>query len=317
MEPRKTERRQDERKATYILLASLGGLVVLTVVAIAIASLKPYSNSHVGSKSVAEKSAPSPEPVEPELQPVTPKPPLDPTSSPAPAATRQKPTSSPPVMPVAATLPEQMARTLPGSKQMLIAIGSRLGSNTGTLEIYNLDDGHWVKVMSMPANFGKTGLTDGLTRKSGHLNTPTGIWFLGNFVFGQHPSPPPGTRMPYRHITQNSWWSDENNATYNTWVESKSHVSGEHLADSTVQYEYAFDTGYNAPPNQRVIGRGAAIFLHIFEPPGNALGKFTHGCVAISRNDMLRVLATLDPARKPSFAIGTRQRGTPTSIYSY
>lgn len=310
-------------------MGALAGLALLTLVALAVATLKPYSNGHATPRSTpAEHGAPA------AAQPQTAG--ERATATPAPAAGSASATASaraverapkpaqpapthvaPAPTPVAEkTLPERMARTLPGSTQLLIATGARLGSNTGTLEIYNLDAGHWAKVLSTRANFGKTGLTDGATRVSGHLNTPTGIWFIGGFVFGQHVSPPPGTRMPYRHITQNSWWSDEN-ATYNTWVESKSHVSGEHLADSTVQYEYAFDTGYNAPPNQRVIGRGSAIFLHIFEPPGNALGQFTHGCVAISRADMLRVLRLVDPARRPGFAIGTQQAGTPTSIYSY
>jgi len=185
------------------------------------------------------------------------------------------------------------------------------------LAVYNESDGHWVKLLSAPANFGAKGLVDGATRSSGHLQTPTGIWTIGRFLFGQHASPPAGTMMPYRHILRDSWWSEEHNATYNTWVSSMSAVSGEHLADAVVQYEYAFNSGYNSPPNQRVIGRGTAIFIHCAEPPGNSLGKYTHGCIAVDRSVMKRLFTVLDPGRDPSCAIGTLEEGSPTSIWAY
>ena len=60
--------------------------------------------------------------------------------------------------------------------------------------------------------------------------------------------------MPYPHIRQDSWWSDQPD-TYNTWVTSRTAIDGEHLADA-VRYEYAFDSGYNALPNEVVIGGG-------------------------------------------------------------
>lgn len=206
---------------------------------------------------------------------------------------------------------------VPGSSQIIIITGPELGSKSGTLRVFNKDDGRWTEVLATPANFGQTGLVNGATRVSGHLNTPTGIWRIGTFVFGQHASAPGGTKMPYRPITARSWWSAENNSTYNTWVDSSSHVNGEHLQDAQVQYEYGFNTGYNSPPNTVVHGRGTAIFIHCFEPPGNKLGKYTHGCIAIAPAVMVRLFGLIDPDRHPSCAIGTEKTGTTTSIYSY
>ena len=147
--------------------------------------------------------------------------------------------------------------------------------------------------MNVAANFGKNGLVDGEKRRQGNLQTPTGIWTIGSFLFGLHPSPPAGTLMPYRPITPDSYWSSVRDSTYNTWVGHR--VSGEHLIDADPQYEYAFNTGYNSPPNERVIGRGTAIFIHCFEPPDNNLGKYTHGCVAISRENMIELFTTAGP----------------------
>ena len=240
--------------------------------------------------------------------------PGSPAASPAEAAAA--PASSARAADQPTTLPERMARMLPGSRQFIAITGNRIGSRSGRLRVYNLTGGHWTKIMDVPAAFGAKGLVDGLKRKAGHLQTPTGIWRIGSFLFGQHRTPPEGTRMPYRHIRQDSWWSDEP-GTYNTWVTSRTPIDGEHLADARVQYEYAFDSGYNAPPNEVVVGRGAAIFIHCSEPPGNSLGKYTHGCVAVDRTAMKRLFRILTPARRPTCAIGTLQKGSPTSIWAY
>jgi L,D-peptidoglycan transpeptidase YkuD (ErfK/YbiS/YcfS/YnhG family) len=215
----------------------------------------------------------------------------------------------------AKTIPELMSHRVSGSTQMIVITGKKIGSTTGTLRLYNKQRGRWVEVLSAPANFGKRGLVDGAKRREGGLQTPTGIWRIGSFVFGTHASP--STRMPYRRISAYSWWSSARNSTYNTWVESRSRVAGERLKDSPVQYEYALDTGYNALPNKLVVGRGTAIFIHCFEPPGNSLGKYTHGCVAVSRAKMTRLLAILDPKRAPTCVIGTEAKGTPTSVWAY
>ncbi|MDR3685548.1 MAG: L,D-transpeptidase family protein [Coriobacteriia bacterium] len=216
--------------------------------------------------------------------------------------------------PAPVVLPLGMASVLPGSKQLIVATGSKLGATYGTLRIFNLANGTWKQVLSAPARFGTYGLVDGTKRKQGSRMTPTGIWWPGAWVWGWHKSPPAGTSMPYRQTTTNVWWSDEAN-TYNQWVVSSRHVSGEHLVDVRIQYEYALSTGYNSPPNQVVHGRGTAIFLHVFDPPDYHNG-LSAGCVAIARADMIRVLQTMNPALKPSFAVGTEAAGA-GAIASY
>jgi len=300
-------------RSNYMMAGAIGALALLTVAVVAFAALRTPAALDQPSEPVV------PSPTSAAATQTTPS--LEATSTAAtanvvPAAVPASPPAAP-AMKAATTIPDRMAALPVGSTQIIVITGAALGSNTGTLRIFNKDNGSWAEVLSTSADFGNTGLVDGRTRQSGHLNTPTGIWWIGGFLFGQHPGAPSGTRMPYRPITPTSWWSAEPDPTYNTWVESASHVNGEHLQDSKVQYEYAFDTGYNAPPNERVIGRGTAIFIHCFEPPGNSLGKFTHGCVAIAPDVMVRVFALLDPARRPSCVIGTEKTGTATSVYSY
>lgn len=216
-----------------------------------------------------------------------------------------------------AALPLKMRHLPAGCRQLVVITGAKLGSKSGTLTLYDKTSAGWVRVLSTPADFGAKGLVNGLTRKQGHLQTPTGIWSIGSFVFGEPASAPASAKMPYRHITSAAWWSAEDNSTYNTWVKSKKAIAGERLADSPVQYHYAFNSGYNALPNTRVYGRGTAIFIHCSEPAGNALGRYTHGCVAIPRTVMTKLVTVLDPALHPYCAIGTLVSGASTSIYAY
>jgi L,D-peptidoglycan transpeptidase YkuD (ErfK/YbiS/YcfS/YnhG family) len=215
------------------------------------------------------------------------------------------------------TLPLKMRHLPAGCRQIVVITGARLGSKSGTLALYNKTSAGWVRVISTAADFGAKGLVNGLTRRQGHLQTPTGIWSLGTFVFGEPRTAPSGTKMPYRRITPTVWWSARPGSTYNTWVSSSRAIAGERLASSPVQYHYALNTGFNALPNSRVIGRGTAIFIHCSEPAGNALGKYTHGCVAIPRTVMATLVTALDPALHPYCAIGTLVSGTSTSIYAY
>jgi L,D-peptidoglycan transpeptidase YkuD (ErfK/YbiS/YcfS/YnhG family) len=293
----------------------------------ALASPAPAETPEPGAAGGTREASPSPAqaaeapspvqtPIDDETSPA-PSPAATPELTPAPNEVAATPAStSARAADQSMTLPERMARMLPGSRQLIAVTGDRVGSRSGRLRVYDLTGGHWAKVMDVPAAFGARGLVDGLRRRAGHLQTPTGIWYIGSFVFGQHRTPPRGTRMPYRRIRQDSWWSDEPE-TYNTWVTSSTPIDGEHLADARVQYEYAFDSGYNAPPNEVVIGRGTAIFIHCSEPPGNSLGKYTHGCVAVDRTAMQRLFRILTPARRPACAVGTLQKGTATSIWAY
>jgi L,D-peptidoglycan transpeptidase YkuD (ErfK/YbiS/YcfS/YnhG family) len=312
-------RAEQEHRANLLVAGGIGALALLVVIALAVLALQPPHQPAEQPERPAEASAPATiAPVA--ASPATAAAPASPTATAAatpPPAPAPKPAPKPKPAPAPKTLPEEMRRLLPGSRQMIVITGSKLGSKSGTLALYTKTDGHWSKTLSSKAYFGANGLGDGLKRKEGNLQTPTGIWSIGEFVFGQHKSPPSGTRMPYRAITGRSWWSSKRDSSYNTWVSSSSHVSGEHLADAKVQYEWAFNTGYNSLPNDRVIGRGTAIFIHCSEPPGNSLGKNTHGCIAVPPSVMKQLFAQLDPELNPSCAIGTLKRGSATSIWAY
>ena len=163
------------------------------------------------------------------------------------------------------TIPERMKSRL-DARQLVVVTGSRLGIRAGRVRVFEYRSGDWVRTMDVSARWGENGLVNGLLRHAGTRTTPTGIWLMPGWAFGTHPRKPSGVELGWRHITQNSWWSSENNATYNTWVETSRYVYGEHLADYPVAYEYGINSGYNARPNPCVYGRGSGIFLHVRAP---------------------------------------------------
>jgi L,D-peptidoglycan transpeptidase YkuD (ErfK/YbiS/YcfS/YnhG family) len=203
-----------------------------------------------------------------------------------------------------------MATTL-GARQLAVVTGARLGARTGVLRLYDRVDGAWVLRLRASARFGSKGLTDGLTRHEGSLTTPTGIWRMSRFAFGRHTGAPKGCGLAWRRIKPTSWWSSEHDATYNTWVETTGDIDGEHLIAVGAPYEYVLHTGYNAVPNERVIGRGSAIFIHVVHP------GYSSGCIMLARDDMIALLRLLRSGRRLTCAIGTTAAGTPTSILAY
>ena len=145
------------------------------------------------------------------------------------------------------------------------------------------EDGSWRLRMDTYCGYGGNGLVEADSRVMGTRTTPIGAFPL-TLAFGTGPNP--GTGMTYRQITETSYWSAEDDDTYNTWVESDTPLSGEHLIDY-YQYKYAVNIGFNLDPP--VHSRGCAIFLHC----KSTNSWHTAGCVSLAEEDMLALLLAL------------------------
>ena len=144
-------------------------------------------------------------------------------------------------------------------------------------------DGAWQKRMEAYCGYGKNGLVLGEERIMGSKTTPIGAFPL-TLAFGTGESA--DTEMTYRKITENSYWSEAEDESFNTWVESETPVTGEHLIDYC-QYKYAVNIGFNL--EDVVYSRGSAIFLHCKSNDH----WYTAGCVSLSEEDMLALLLML------------------------
>jgi L,D-peptidoglycan transpeptidase YkuD (ErfK/YbiS/YcfS/YnhG family) len=108
--------------------------------------------------------------------------------------------------------------------------------------------------------------------------------------------------MPYRQVTSDDLWVDDINADdYNRWVTrgATRASSFEVMRRKDDLYKYGIVVEYNTNPV--IKSYGSAIFIHIWR----GKGKPTAGCVALSEEDIIRILRWLNPAARPLVVMGT------------
>jgi L,D-peptidoglycan transpeptidase YkuD (ErfK/YbiS/YcfS/YnhG family) len=161
-------------------------------------------------------------------------------------------------------------KTAQNTDQIVTVIAS---GTSAKVILWEKSNGVWAEVFKTNGYVGSQGVGQAY---EGSKRTPKGAYTLG-FAFGQSN---PGTKVPFRKITNNSYWiSDVNSDLYNTWQEGNYAGNGnEHLADyANLQYYYAIVINYNT---NSVKGEGSAFFLHVSN------GRPTAGCVSVPKSDM-------------------------------
>jgi L,D-peptidoglycan transpeptidase YkuD (ErfK/YbiS/YcfS/YnhG family) len=150
----------------------------------------------------------------------------------------------------------------------------------------------------LDAVIGKNGFAPAGEKKEGDGKTPSGIYPL-RMTFGYDATI--GTKMPYRKALADDIWVDDPNADdYNRWVKKTETraASYERMRRDDDLYKYGIVIDYNTSPI--IKGNGSAIFLHIWK----AEGIPTAGCVAVSEEDIIKILGWLDPAASPLIIMG-------------
>jgi L,D-peptidoglycan transpeptidase YkuD (ErfK/YbiS/YcfS/YnhG family) len=110
--------------------------------------------------------------------------------------------------------------------------------------------------------------------------------------------------MPYRQATNDDVWVDDpNSIDYNRWVKKQdTHAASyEMMKRDDNLYKYGIVIEYNTDPV--IKGNGSAIFLHIRKGEGIP----TAGCVAVSEEDIIKIIGWLDPAAAPLIITGIRK----------
>jgi L,D-peptidoglycan transpeptidase YkuD (ErfK/YbiS/YcfS/YnhG family) len=160
--------------------------------------------------------------------------------------------------------------------------------------------GKWKKAWkSFNGVIGKNGFAKLDEKREGDGKTPSGIYSL-NMTFGYSESIQ--TKMPYRQAFSNDLWIDDVNAVdYNRWVrkENTRALSYEKMKRNDNLYKYGIIIEYNRSPV--IKGLGSAIFFHVWRGENTP----TEGCVAVSEEDIVRILDWLDPSAKPLIIMGT------------
>lgn len=136
----------------------------------------------------------------------------------------------------------------------------------------------------------------GVAKKEGDGRSPAGMMPL-TYAFGK--AEKADTKLKYLQLTESTECVDDVNSHHYNKIVSRMQVgifdwkSSEKMYEITPEYDLGVFVAYNSFP--AVKGRGSCIFLHIWETPGDA----TSGCTAMSRDNLERVVAWLDPKKNP------------------
>lgn len=171
------------------------------------------------------------------------------------------------------------------AKQIFVVAG--IGDTTAYVSMHEQDEkGEWKTVMTTPGYIGKLGLGK---EKEGDSKTPVGE-FRFNYAFGI--ADDPGCAIPYQKVTEDDYWSGDNDHAYNEMVSIKDYPdldtdNSEHIIDYDVHYQYCLNISYN---EEGTPGLGSAIFLHCLGP----YKPYTGGCVSIPQEKMKTVMQNVD-----------------------
>jgi L,D-peptidoglycan transpeptidase YkuD (ErfK/YbiS/YcfS/YnhG family) len=139
-----------------------------------------------------------------------------------------------------------------------------------------------------PAALGRSGIR--ALKREGDGGTPLGRFPIRQVLYRADRGPRPRTELPVRTIREDDGWCDDpSDRNYNRLIKLPSKRSAEGLKRTDHLYDLVLVLGYNDLP--RVRGRGSAIFVHLARPGLTA----TDGCIALSRRDLLALLAQARP----------------------
>jgi L,D-peptidoglycan transpeptidase YkuD (ErfK/YbiS/YcfS/YnhG family) len=140
-----------------------------------------------------------------------------------------------------------------------------------------------------PAACGRGGVR--ADKREGDGASPAGTFELRHvFYRADRIAPPPSTGLPIRPLRpEDAWVDDPEDANYNRLVSLPCPAGHEEMWRADGLYDLVVLIGYNTDPP--VPGRGSAIFLHCAAPDFAA----TAGCIAVGRDVLLGLLASLGP----------------------
>jgi L,D-peptidoglycan transpeptidase YkuD (ErfK/YbiS/YcfS/YnhG family) len=159
----------------------------------------------------------------------------------------------------------------------------------------------WQTILEpLDAVIGSNGFAEVGEKKEGDGKTPSGIYPL-KMTFGYDAAM--ATKMPYRQaLADDIWVDDPQSDYYNHWVKKQeTHAASfEIMKRDDNLYKYGVVIEYNTDPV--IKGNGSAIFLHIWKGEGTT----TAGCVAVSEENIIKIIKWLDPAASPLIITGIK-----------
>jgi L,D-peptidoglycan transpeptidase YkuD (ErfK/YbiS/YcfS/YnhG family) len=205
------------------------------------------------------------------------------------------------------------------ARQLVLVTTPDWDANQGLLQTFTKQDGKWQPASTaVPVAIGRTGSAWGIglhepqpgpEKREGDGRSPAGVFHIGQ-AFGYAPSVQ--SKLPYSAMSESDYCVDVSaSPLYNRIVNAREagaaavagstepmrrdiHVKGDQL------YKVGFVIEHNSAGKPDA---GSCIFAHLWRAPGSP----TTGCTAMSEPVMLRLMAWLEPERRPIFVLLPRQ----------
>ena len=151
------------------------------------------------------------------------------------------------------------------------------------------------KGYKLKCTIGKSGIS--IIKTEGDLTTPKGTFGLGPLYYRKDRNKPLKCKIRKRIITKKMGWCDDSRSKqYNKEISFPFKYGAEKLYRKGKTYDLFINIKYNFHPV--IKENGSAIFLHITD----SKYKPTHGCIAISKNDFLKILPSINSKTKISIS---------------
>ncbi len=202
------------------------------------------------------------------------------------------------------------------SSQIIVGTAEGWNSSHVTLSMHERKQGGPWKAVgpTWTGRLGKNGLVWGRglhpvpagakMKVEGDRRAPAGVFDLGG-AWGYAPSIQKAPSLSYVQVTtRDLWFEDVSSPFYNQYLridheprtieEKKAQMKQGDEAHSLKLF-----IAHNAHPRIQP-GAGSSIFFHIWRNGGNAT---TFGCTTMARENLQRLIATVDPARRPVYVL--------------
>ena len=145
----------------------------------------------------------------------------------------------------------------------------------------------------LKCSIGKSGIAN--SKKEGDLATPRGVFKLGFLYYRNDRNKSLKSKLKKKVIRKNmGWCNDSKCKKYNQEIYLPSKYGAEKLYRKDKIYDILINIKYNHSPI--IKGKGSAIFLHLT----NIKYKPTKGCIAIAKDDFLKILPLINRNTKIS-----------------
>ena len=197
------------------------------------------------------------------------------------------------------------------TRQFIVVTASSWTASTGTARWFDRESGsRWeLRGDPVPVMLGRAGLawgrgeldTSGLAgplKREGDDKAPAGVFRLGTTFGYAGTGKSLHSKMPYLALTKNVVAVDDPSSHYYNQLVDKTRLtkvdwhSAENMILADNRYKWGVTVMHNVPP---MPGAGSSIFVHVWKNNVTA----TSGCTAMAEENLLRLLAWLDPAKSP------------------